>query len=131
MTIFALLVCNSPVVLPRSLITDEDTPVETTLSGTDIDSAPPSYFELVSPPLKTVGVATMQGANLRFEPAKDWNDTASVTYRARDPKGAYSAPARVTVLVWAINDAPTATTPLQIKTVESRPVTVRAKVTTP
>lgn len=130
-TIVVMPVNDPPVVQPVSLTTDEDTPVETTLSGTDIDSAPPSYFELVSPPLKTVGVATIQGANLRFEPAKDWNGTASFTYRARDPEGAYSAAERVTVLVRPINDAPTATTPLQIKTVESRPATVRARVTTP
>lgn len=130
-TIVVMPVNDPPVVQPVSLTTDEDTPVETTLSGTDIDSAPPSYFELVSPPLKTVGVATIQGANLRFEPAKDWNGTASFTYRARDPEGAYSAAARVTVLVRPVNDAPTATAPLKIKTVESTPVTVRAKVTTP
>jgi len=130
-TIVVLPVNDPPVVQPVSLTTDEDTPVETTLSGTDIDSAPPSYFELVSPPLKTVGVATIQGAKLRFEPAKDWNGTASFTYRARDPEGAYSAAARVSVLVRPVNDAPTATAPLQIKTVESTPVTVRAKVTTP
>lgn len=129
-TIVVMPVNDAPVVQPVSLTTDEDRPVETTLSGTDIDSAPPSYFELVSPPLKTAGVATIQGTNLRFEPAKDWNGTASFTYRARDPEGAYSAAERVTVLVRPINDAPTATTPLQMTTVESRPVTVRARVTT-
>lgn len=130
MTIVVMPVNDPPLVQPVSLTTDENAPVEKTLPGNNINSARTSYVELISTPLKTEGVATIHGATLRFEPAKDWNGTASFAYRERDPKGAYSAAARVPVLVWPINNAPTAMTPLQMKTVESRSVTVRARVTT-
>src|SRR5690606_22843331 len=45
---------------------------------------------------------------LNFTPAKDWNGSTSLTYRAQDSDGAWSAPATVNITVTPVNDAPVA-----------------------
>ncbi|MBN0979136.1 tandem-95 repeat protein [Pseudomonas sp. SDM007_2] len=97
---------DAPVALAKSLVIAEDTIGTVTLSATDIDSPPPSTFEIVSAPSK--GKASISGSTLTFTPDLDWNGTTSLTYRARDADGAWSAPANVAITVTAVNDPPVA-----------------------
>ncbi|MBN0981128.1 cadherin-like domain-containing protein, partial [Pseudomonas sp. SDM007_2] len=92
---------DAPVALAKSLVIAEDTIGTVTLSATDIDSPPPSIFEIVSAPNK--GKASLIGSTLTFTPDPDWNGATNLTYRARDADGAWSAPATVAITVTPVN----------------------------
>ncbi|MEA8593056.1 Ig-like domain-containing protein [Pseudomonas aeruginosa] len=105
-TITVTPVNDAPVAQPKSLILDEDTSGFVTLSATDIDSPEPTVFEIVSLPNSSHGSVVLNGSTLTFTPSKDWYGTTSLTYRAQDDAGAWSAPATVIITVRPINDAP-------------------------
>lgn len=117
-----------PVVQPVNLATDEDNQVSVTLAATDIDSAPNFVFELLNPMPATEGKVTLQGNVLTFTPALDWNGSTGLNYRARDPEGAWSNPARINITVRPVNDKPVKLVPIAIKTLESKSTTVSSKV---
>ncbi|EMO5475164.1 tandem-95 repeat protein, partial [Pseudomonas aeruginosa] len=52
------------------------------------------------------GSASIVGSTLTFTPVENWNGTTSLTYRAQDSSGAWSAPATVSITVRPVNDAP-------------------------
>ena len=95
-----------PVVSAVNLVTPEDTPGAITLSAADIDSTPPFIFEIVAQPPAKYGTGSLRGNVLTFTPFKDWNGTTTLTYRAQDNAGAWSAPATVTLQVTPVNDPP-------------------------
>ncbi|WP_375373174.1 Ig-like domain-containing protein, partial [Pseudomonas hygromyciniae] len=101
MAITVTPVNDAPVALAKSLVIAEDTIGTVTLSATDIDSPPPSIFEIVSAPNK--GKASLIGSTLTFTPDPDWNGATNLTYRARDADGAWSAPATVAITVTPVN----------------------------
>ncbi len=117
-----------PVVQPLSLTTDEDNQVSVTLAATDIDSAPNFVFELLNPMPATEGKVTLQGNVLTFTPALDWNGMTGLNYRARDPEGGWSNPARISITVRPVNDRPVKLVPIAIKTIESKSTSVSSKV---
>src|SRR5690606_878606 len=92
----------------KSLTTAEDTAGQVTLTATDIDSPAPTVFQIVTAPNAAHGTASITGNNLTFTPAKDWNGSTSLTYRAQDSDGAWSAPATVSITVTPVNDPPVA-----------------------
>lgn len=110
------------------MATDEDTQVSVTLTATDIDSAPNFVFEVLDLMPAAEGKVTLQGSVMTFMPAQDWNGSTGLSYRARDPEGAWSAPARISITVRPVNDKPVKLTPMVIKTIESKATTVRAQV---
>lgn len=112
----------------KSLTLNEDTSASVQLSGSDIDSPPPTVFQIVSAPPTTQGSVSIVGNVLTFTGFKDWNGVTSLTYRAQDNQGAWSLPATVQVTVNPINDAPVLRTPLKIEARESRPVTIKGVV---
>lgn len=119
---------DAPVVKAISVATDEDTQVSVTLTATDIDSAPNFVFEVLDLMSAAEGKVTLQGNVMTFMPAQDWNGSTGLSYRARDPEGAWSAPARISITVRPVNDKPVKLTPMVIKTIESKAATVRAQV---
>ncbi|HIE2485252.1 TPA: tandem-95 repeat protein [Pseudomonas aeruginosa] len=119
---------DPPVALPLTLTLPEDTPGAVTLKATDIDSLQTFVFEMVTPPSAVSGSASIQGDRLLFTPAVDWNGTTSVSYRAKDLEGAWSAPTVVTVVVTPVNDQPTQAGRMVTRTTESVPVVTRGSV---
>ncbi len=119
---------DPPVANAKSLTLNEDTSGSVQLSGSDIDSPPPTVFQIVSAPPTTQGSVSIVGNVLTFTGFKDWNGVTSLTYRAQDNQGAWSLPATVQVTVNPINDAPVLRTPLKIEARESRPVTIKGVV---
>ncbi|QUG93082.1 tandem-95 repeat protein (plasmid) [Pseudomonas putida] len=107
-TITVTPVNDAPVAQPQSLATNEDITGAVTLSATDIDSPPPSVFQIVSAPNAAYGSAWISGSTLNFAPAANWSGTTSLTYIAQDNAGAWSAPATVSITVYPVNDAPVA-----------------------
>lgn len=105
-TITVLPVNDAPIAQPKTIVTDEDTPGSATLSATDIDSPAPTVFEVVSGPAN--GAASISGSTLTYTPAANWSGSTSLTYRAQDSSGAWSAPATVTITVKPVNDVPVA-----------------------
>src|SRR5690606_29525822 len=72
--------------------------------------------------------ASISGSTLTFTPAADWNGSTSLTYRAKDPAGAYSSPATVSITVTPVNDAPVAQ-PKTLVTDEDTPKSVTLSAT--
>jgi Bacterial Ig domain len=107
-TITVYPVNDAPVAQPTALIVNEDTSGAVTLSATDIDSPPPGVFQIVTAPNGANGTASISGSTLTFTPAPNWNGSTSLTFRAQDSAGAWSAPATVNITVVAVNDAPVA-----------------------
>lgn len=105
-TINVTPVNDAPVAQPKTITTNEDTASTVTLSATDIDSPAPSIFEVVSGPAN--GSASISGSTLTFSPVANWNGSTTLTYRAQDSAGAWSALVMVSITVIPVNDAPTA-----------------------
>lgn len=95
-----------PTVINTDLMTDEDVPLEMTvdtLGASDIDGdamtlvvSSPSYY----------GTVTGSGtATLIYSPGANYNGSESITYRAMDNSGAYSATATVTITINPVSDA--------------------------
>ncbi|MBV7515660.1 tandem-95 repeat protein [Pseudomonas sp. PDM25] len=126
-TITVRPVNDAPVAYAKTMVTDEDTTGTVTLSATDIDSPVPTVFQIVT--TSPYGTASISGSSLSFAPNLNWNGITTVTYRAQDTAGAWSAPVTITITVNPVNDVPTLTgTTLTIKTKESTPITVRTAV---
>lgn len=119
---------DPPVADPKFLTLNEDTSGSVQLSGSDIDSPPPTVFQIVSAPPTNHGSVSIVGNVLTFTGFKDWNGVTSLTYRAQDNQGAWSLPATVQVTVNPVNDAPVLRTPLKIEARENRPATIKGVV---
>ena len=95
---------DAPTADNQSVVTDEDTAANITLSGADADGDTIT-FNVLTPP--TNGTLTGATPNLVYTPNANFNGTDSFTFEASD--GALnSAPATVSITVNPINDAPTA-----------------------
>lgn len=88
---------QKPVAANVVLTTKEDVAGSVTISATDADDPVPTHFEVHSQ--SSNGTATIDGSVLTFTPNKDWFGTTTLTYRAKDARGAWSNPAVVTVVV--------------------------------
>ncbi|HGY3910830.1 TPA: Ig-like domain-containing protein [Pseudomonas aeruginosa] len=107
-TITVTPVNDPPVAQPKTLTISEDTSGAVTLTATDIDSPTPTIFQIVTAPNAAHGSASISGSTLTFTPRADWNGSTSLTYRAQDSSGAWSAPATVSITVNPVNDQPVA-----------------------
>jgi len=130
-TITVTPVNDTPSVSNATLTIDEDTDGTLTLDITDVDlqyEGDSHTWSIVDAPNTSYGSASFTNNKLTFTPAKDWHGTTTMTYQARDSKGASSNIAKVTVNVMPINDAP-ATSPLSLYIAEDYPGTLALKAT--
>ncbi|WOC39419.1 Ig-like domain-containing protein [Polaribacter sp. HL-MS24] len=100
-TITVTAVNDSPVVSSAVASTNEDTAVDITLSGTDIEEDELT-FAVTDP---SNGTVVLDGAVVTYTPNADFNSTDSFTYTANDG-GSTSEVATVSITVTAVNDTP-------------------------
>ena len=93
-----------PTAHSQTVTTDEDTPVDLTLDGTDAN-ADPLTFAIASDPAN--GTLTGTAPDLTYTPSEGWSGTDTFTFTVDDGQ-ATSPAATVTVEVAAVNDPPTA-----------------------
>jgi len=86
---------NGPVAIQQSRSVDEDEPVVTTLTGTDIEGTALTFAVSAQP---AHGSVTMTGAVATYTPVPDFNGTDSFTFAVSDG-AATSTPATVSVVV--------------------------------
>ncbi len=98
---------DAPVADAQSVVTDEDTALAVTLTGSDIDSAGPLAFSVQAGPAN--GTLSGTAPNLTYTPNANFNGTDSFTFVANDGT-LDSAAATVSVTVNPVNDAPVANT---------------------
>ncbi len=92
---------DAPVVQNQSASTNEDTVVDITLLGSDIENDTLTYSIVES----NNGTISISGTTATYTPNQDWNGTDTFTYKANDGTDD-SNTATVTVTVAAVNDAP-------------------------
>lgn len=96
-----------PVANPLNLTTDEDQLLYIPLEGTDPDSDPLDFFEIVDMPANGVLQPVMDGGIEEFEyiPAPNFSGSDSFTYRVF-ANGEYSETVTVNITVDPVADAP-------------------------
>ncbi|WP_462173742.1 tandem-95 repeat protein [Pseudoalteromonas xiamenensis] len=96
---------DSPVANSDSVSVDEDTTLNVTLSGTDVEGSSLTYKIGTSP---SHGSATISAGTLTYIPEANFSGADSLTVVANDGE-LDSSPATIQITVNAINDAPTIT----------------------
>src|SRR4051812_24310431 len=108
---------HAPAAAAVPAALDEDGSLAITLAAGDPDgdaltftiSSLPGHGRLISGGGEITDVpTTLTSATVTYRPVADFNGADSFTYTARDPGGAQSAPAAVSLTVRAVNDAPSA-----------------------
>ena len=90
--------------MPRAVVTDEDTPLAITLTGSDPEGVALSYNVTVAP---QSGTLSGTAPNLTYTPNADFNGSDEFSFTVND--GAQdSAPATVSITVNPVDDAPQA-----------------------
>ncbi len=100
---FTVAVNHAPVVNAVSVSTNQDTAVQITLNGTDIDGDALTYAIVGGPGHGNLG--TVSGAKVTYTPNAGWTGSDSFTYKANDGH-LDSNTATVTITVKAVNHAP-------------------------
>ena len=96
---------QTPVATELTVTVAEDSSVNITLAGTDADGTIMDHAVATSP---DNGTLTGTAPNLQYTPDADFNGADSFTFTVTDDAGAVSAPARVSIEVTPVNDAPVA-----------------------
>jgi hypothetical protein len=95
---------NPPVAYDQSVTTAEDTPKGITLTASDPDSDPLTYYIETGP---SHGSLSGSPPNVTYTPDLNYNGADSFTFKAYDGQ-AYSNIATVSITVTPVNDPPTA-----------------------
>ena len=95
---------DTPVADDKNAVTLEDTPVDITFTGSDVEGTTLS-FAIDSDPAH--GTLSGSGATRTYTPDLDFHGSDSFTYTASDG-GGVSAPATVSITVTPVNDPPSA-----------------------
>lgn len=111
----------APVADDQDLMTDEDTPLNITLTATDTE---PVTFMIVTQPMHgtLTGTGTGTGSNLTYTPNADFNGVDSFEFVA-DDNTTVSQIATVQITVASVNDAPVAYDASRT-TVEGTPISI-------
>ena len=72
---------RAPVAIPQSRATDEDTPLDLTLTGTDADGDPLTFTIVASP---IYGQLSGTGPNRRYTPKADFHGSDTLTFKVSD-----------------------------------------------
>ena len=111
-TITVRPVNDAPIVKDVTRSIPEDTSVSISLEVEDVDlnfEGDSHTFEILDSLPAAQGSYTLTGNTLTVVPAKDWNGTISLRYRARDSRNAVSDVRTISIDVTYVNDAPTST----------------------
>jgi VCBS repeat-containing protein len=95
---------DAPVALGQNLSTPEDTSLEITLAGTDVDRDPLTY-QIVTPPAKG-SLALIATNRFLYTPASNTNGLDHFTFSVSD--GQLRSTNTVSITIQAVNDAPVA-----------------------
>jgi predicted extracellular nuclease len=96
---------DPPVANDQTLSTNEDTPLNGTLTASDVDSTVFTYAQATGPLHGSVNIIPATGA-FTYTPAADYHGPDSFTFTASD--GELSGTGTVTITVTPVNDAPVA-----------------------
>ena len=109
---------DKPLALDQALTTPEETSLAITLTGTDPDGDPLTYFTVTNP---SNGTLSGTAPNLTYTPNVNFNGSDSFTFNVSD--GIYSADAVgvITITVTPVNDAPIANNQT-VTTAEDTPI---------
>ncbi|MCC6456176.1 MAG: tandem-95 repeat protein [Caldilineaceae bacterium] len=110
---------ETPVANAQTVSLDEDTSINITLTGSDLDNDPLTY-SIVDQPTK--GALSGSAPNLTYTPAANRNGSDSFTFVVNDGR-VNSATALVTITINPLNDAPVAVDDTA-STAEDMPVTI-------
>jgi hypothetical protein len=103
--------------------TDEDTPIDIVLAGTDADGDTLAFS--VTPPDAAEGtLGEVVGDRVTFTPAPDFSGTATFAFVVQDDAGLVSAPSTVTVSVTPVDDPPFFDAPTQLLVDEDQPLQI-------
>ncbi len=100
---------DAPTAANLMQSTMEDTAVNVTLMGMDVDVGDTLAYAISMQPPAAEGSVTLAGNVATFTPAANFNGTSTFTYHVMDMANAMSTDATVTIDVAAVNDPPTAT----------------------
>jgi PKD repeat protein len=110
---------DPPVADDQSVSTSEDTAVNITLNGSDIDGDPLTFSTVTNP-----GNGTLSGTppNVTYMPNPDFNGTDSFTFQVNDGQGGTDT-GTVSITVTPVNDAPVCND-INVSTDEDMPVDI-------
>jgi hypothetical protein len=115
-----------PIANAQSVTTPEDTSIDITLTGSDVEGSSLTYAIVTQP---THGVVTLVGNVATYTPALNYNGLDSFTFTVNDGT-ATSIAATVSITVTPVNDAPVVTnTVINVTTTEDTPVDITLTVT--
>jgi Peptidase family C25/Bacterial Ig domain/Propeptide_C25/Viral BACON domain len=97
---------DAPVADAQAVSTEEDTPKDITLTGSDQEGSALTFHIVTGP---GHGTLNGTGATRTYIPALNYHGGDSFTFRVKDGD-LYSAPATVTITVTSVNDAPVIST---------------------
>ena len=104
-----LVTCNTPpVAIDTAAVTNEDTTVTLTLSGTDADGDPLTFSIVSGPANGVLGAIVSTGpttATVNYTPNPNFNGGDSFVYKANDGNGGTDT-ANASIVVNAVNDPP-------------------------
>ncbi|EEF59906.1 beta strand repeat-containing protein [Pedosphaera parvula] len=103
-TIDVRFVNHAPLAESQSVTVNEDSSVAITLTASDVENDPLTYFVLTAP---AHGTLTGNGANLVYHPNANYFGPDTFTFKANDGQ-VDSGVATVTITVNPVNDAPVA-----------------------
>ena len=124
-TITVTPVNDGPVASDITVTAAEDTALDITLAGGDLDGDALSFAVTDGP---AHGTLTCDGASCTYSPAPNFNGTDTVTFTVTDPGGLSDA-ATVTITVSPVNDAPVVVGAGGLTVAEGASVSLTASVT--
>jgi hypothetical protein len=95
---------SAPQANGQNVFTNEDAPVNITLTGSDPDGNPLTYQVVTGP---THGILSGNAPNLTYTPTSNYNGLDSFTFKTNDGQ-VDSAPSAVVITISPVNDAPVA-----------------------
>ncbi|MFA6767916.1 MAG: tandem-95 repeat protein [Parabacteroides sp.] len=105
-TISVISVNDIPIADPIEVqTTDEDTAIDITLSGTDVEDGTDLTYAAISPS-EQGGTIEINNDILTYTPPTDFNGDDSFTYVAKDQDESTSEPVTISVTVTPVNDPP-------------------------
>ena len=126
-SIIVIPINDEPTALPIPVEVREDETVRLTLAGVDIDDVDLA-FEVIAGSGPASGLLSGQLPELTYQPAADYFGADVFDYVAIDGFGLRSAPARVSITVEPVNDAPVIT-PRELLTDEDQAVEIQLTAT--